>query len=125
MTGHFFTQPGQRPEVAAAGQAFEQLSANVVNAQKAEKSRIDSLYNVAPKRPAILRDAPAETAAPIASLEDVAKAGGRSGGAGKDKQNGGVTATRESKLHVLKREGRYVQVRDTSGNEGWIAADAL
>src|SRR5438552_2994129 len=34
VTGHFFTQPGQAPEVAAAGQAFEQLSRNVVQEKK-------------------------------------------------------------------------------------------
>ena len=122
VTGHFFTQPGQRPEVAAAGQAFEQLSANVVSEQKAEKSRIDGLYNVLPKRPAVMREAPDAAAAPVASMEDVARGEGAKAKANKKV---GVTATPASKLHVLKREGGYVQVRDATGNEGWIDADAL
>ena len=114
VTGHFFTQPGQRPEVAAAGRAFEQLSANVVREKRADNPRIDGLYNVVPKRDAIMRDAPAAAAAPIASMKDVAGGGGD-----------GVVATPASKLRVLGHSGRYAKVRDTSGNEGWIDADAL
>jgi hypothetical protein len=124
VTGHFFTQPGQRPEVAAAGRAFEQLSANVVREKKADNSRIDGLYNVVPKRPAVMREAPAPEAAPVASLQDIAGGDARSGAKKSDK-SGGVTATPASKLHVLEREGGYARVRDTSGNEGWIDESAL
>ena len=41
VTGHFFTQPGQKPEVASAGRAFEQLSRNVVQ-EKKRRGRIAS-----------------------------------------------------------------------------------
>src|SRR5713226_5218108 len=40
VTGHFFTQPGQAPEVAAAGRAFEQLSKNVVQEKKDDAPRV-------------------------------------------------------------------------------------
>jgi uncharacterized protein YgiM (DUF1202 family) len=70
----------------------------------------------------MMREAPAAEASPVASMADVARGNIRSGA--KDK-SAGLTATPESKLRVLGREGAYVRVRDTSGNEGWIDADAL
>jgi hypothetical protein len=108
VTGHFYTQPGQRPEVAAAGRAFEQLSSNVVAEKAADKPRIDGLYNVAPKREVTLQSAPtaASPAAPSA--------------------NG--TAVRmhsAKKVRVLEKQGGYSRVRDEEGNEGWAPADAF
>jgi hypothetical protein len=113
VTGHFFTQPGQRPEVADAGRAFEQLSANVVREKRADNARIDGLYNVVPKRDAMMREAPEAAAKPLASVA-------------RDKNGDSeVKATPASKLRVLGRAGRYAKVRDSSGNEGWIDADAF
>jgi hypothetical protein len=119
VTGHFFTQPGQRPEVAAAGRAFEQMSANVITEKRADNGRIDGLYNVAPKRPVTMREAPAVGAAAVPSAADLARPA-----AEKDKASG-VTATTTTRLHVLEREGKYAKVRDTQGNEGWVESDAL
>jgi hypothetical protein len=59
VTGHFFTQPGQAPEVASAGRAFEQLSSNVAAEKQADNSRLGGLYNVAPKRPVAMQAEPA------------------------------------------------------------------
>jgi len=108
VTGHFFTQPGQRPEVAAAGQAFEQLSTNVVTEKRAARSQLDELYSVTPKREVAIQTAPAPAAAPVAMP---------SGGA--------ATAKPATKVRVLGRKGDYVNVRDTEGNEGWAPADAF
>jgi hypothetical protein len=113
VTGHFFTQPGQRPEVAAAGQAFETLSSNVVNEKREDKSRIDGLYNVAPKRPVMMQSAPAPTAAPVPEASGAAP----------------VTTAPARKVRVLGRRkteaGDYANVRDAEGNEGWVPADSL
>jgi hypothetical protein len=109
VTGHFFTQPGQRPEVAAAGQAFEQLSSNVVAEKKEDQSRIDRLYNVAPKRPVMMQAAP-EAAAP-----SVAPASGV----------GSVSTSSRQKVRVLDRSGDYAHVRDAEGNEGYVPANSL
>jgi hypothetical protein len=108
VTGHFFTQPGQRPEVAAAGQAFEQLSSNVVAEKQADRGRIDGLYNVAPKRPVTMQAEPAP-AAPAVS----APAGGS------------VTTAPSTRVRVLDRKGDYAHVRDAQGNEGYVPADSL
>jgi hypothetical protein len=109
VTGHFFTQPGQRPEVAAAGQAFEQLSANVVSEKSVDNVRIDGLYNVAPRRAAPLLAEPAPAAAPIAPATGT----------------GTVSTTPTTRVRVLKREGKFARVRDAEGNEGWVDGDAL
>ena len=102
VTGHFFTQPGQRPDVAAAGRAFEQLSQNVVTEKAADQGRIDALYNAAPKREVTLQASPAAgaPAVPAASVTS---------------QSLGV----KSKVRVLETQGGYVRVRDEQGNEGW------
>ena len=108
VSGHFFTQPGQRPEVAAAGQAFEQLSANVVTEKRAQKAELDKLYDAAPRREVALQSAPAPAAAPVAAPE-----------------GGTASIKKASKLRVLGRKGGYANVRDDQGNEGWVPADAL
>ena len=108
VSGHFFTQPGQRPEVAAAGQAFEQLSANVVTEKRAQKADLDKLYDAAPRREVALQSAPAPAAAPVAAPE-----------------GGTASIKKASKLRVLGRKGGYANVRDDQGNEGWVPADAL
>ncbi|HZS39070.1 MAG TPA: hypothetical protein VFF06_19700 [Polyangia bacterium] len=108
VTGHFFTQPGQRPEVAAAGQAFEQLSSNVVAEKRADQSRLDGLYNVAPRREVTMQAAPAPTAAAVSG------AGGES-----------VSTKRSTKVRVLERQGDYSRVRDAEGNEGYVPNSAL
>ena len=107
-SGHFYTQPGQRPEVAAAGQAFEQLSANVVTEKRAQKADLDKLYDSSARREVALQSAPAPAAAPVAGA-----------GGGEQRIN---TA---SKLRVLGRKGGYANVRDDQGNEGWVPNDAL
>jgi hypothetical protein len=108
VTGHFFTQPGQRPEVAAAGQAFEQLSSNVVTEKRAEKPAWDALYSAQPKREVTIQAAPTPTA-PAVSMP----------------AGGAATAKPASKMRVLGRKGGYVNVRDAEGNEGWAPADAF
>jgi hypothetical protein len=122
VTGHFFTQPGQRPEVAAAGRAFEQMSANVVDEKRADNGRIDSLYNVAPKREVVMRQAPAASAAPVVSAADFDKA------AGADKNTSSVAGVRTApttRVRGLERKAGFAKIRDTQGNEGWVDADAL
>lgn len=109
VTGHFYTQPGQAPEVASAGRAFEQLSSNVAAQKAADKPRLEQLYNVAPKRPMPMQSAPAATAAPVAA------ASGR----------GGVTTAPSTPVRVLDKRGAYSRVRDTQGNEGWVPSDSL
>jgi hypothetical protein len=109
VTGHFFTQPGQRPEVAAAGQAFEQLSANVVAEKRDDRARLDGLYNAVPKRAVMLRQSAAPSSPPV-----TAASGGR-----------GVETSARTKLRVLSNDGKTAHVRDAEGNEGWIDADAL
>ncbi len=59
VTGHFFSQPGQRPEVAQAGRAFEQLSQNLVSEKAADSTRLDELYKYEAKRKVMLQAAPA------------------------------------------------------------------
>jgi hypothetical protein len=108
VTGHFFTQPGQRPEVAAAGEAFEQLSSNVVAEKRADQGRIDGLYNVAPRREVQLQAAPAPAASPVA---------GASGAP--------VSTHSSTKVRVLDRKGDYAHVRDAEGNEGYVPNSAL
>lgn len=109
VSGHFYTQPGQAPEVAQAGRDFEQLSANVAAEKAADKPRLERLYNVAPKRPVAMQSAPAPTAAPVT------EASGR----------GTVSAAPSTPVRVLDRKGSYSRVRDTQGNEGWVPSDAL
>lgn len=109
VTGHFFTQPGQRPEVAAAGRAFEQLSANVVSEKAADKQRLDGLYNVTPRRPMVMKTAPTQAAAPVASPSGARPA----------------ATSPATKVRVLGKKGKYANVRDAEGNEGWVDADSL
>jgi hypothetical protein len=109
VTGHFFTQPGQAPEVASAGRAFEQLSSNVAAEKQADNSRLQGLYNVAPKRPVAMQAAPEPAAASVAPV----------GG------TGSVTTAPSTPVRVLDKKGRYSRVRDTEGNEGWVPTDSL
>lgn len=108
VTGHFFTQPGQKPEVAAAGQAFETLSSNVVAEKRADQGRLDSLYNVAPRKAVTMTAAPEPTASPVAG------AGG-----------GSVSTSARHKVRVLERQKDYSRVRDDEGNEGYVPNSAL
>jgi hypothetical protein len=108
VTGHFFTQPGQRPEVAAAGQAFEQLSSNVVAEKREDQTRLDGLYNVAPKQVVTLQAAPAPAAPPVAAP-----------------QGGSVSTSAATKVRVIERRGDYAHVRDAQGNEGWAPSSAF
>jgi hypothetical protein len=120
VTGHFFTQPGQQPEVAAAGRAFEQLSANVVAEKRRENARLDELYDTAPRRPVTLRSAPSASAAPVATPAELAAPAAIEG-----KPRKGISATAQTRVRVLERQGDSVRIRDTEGNEGWIDSDAL
>jgi hypothetical protein len=109
VTGHFFTQPGQAPEVASAGRAFEQLSSNVAAEKQADKARLQTLYNVAPKRPVALQAAPEPAAPPVAQVGGAAPA----------------TTAPSTPVRVLEKKGSYSRVRDTQGNEGWVPSDTL
>jgi hypothetical protein len=111
VTGHFFTQPGQKPSasVAAAGEGFTTFSSNVTAAKKADAPRIDSIYAAGTRREVQLQAAPAPAAAPAATM-------GRSGGA---------QLERGERLKVLEKKGDFTKVRDQQGNEGWVQSDAL
>jgi hypothetical protein len=117
VTGHFYTQPGQRPEVAAAGRAFEQISANVVAVKAAQNPELRALYDQSPRRQVVLRSAPEAAAPPAPSTADLAR--------GPQETPAGVTTTPAIKVRVLERRGKAAKVRDTQGNEGWVDADAL
>ncbi len=108
VTGHFFTQPGQRPEVAAAGQAFEQLSRNVVAEKAADGARLGALYNNQAKRKVMLQAAPAPSAAPVPASQVTTQSLGQG-----------------TRVKVLEKKDNYVRVRDEEGNEGWVQEDAL
>ncbi len=108
VTGHFFTQPGQTPEVAAAGRAFEQLSKNVVQEKKDDAPRVERLYSAQLTEPMALRQAPKSEAPPVAAA---------SGAALRD--------AAASRVRVLRRENGYVEVRDEQGNQGWVSAESV
>jgi hypothetical protein len=108
VTGHFFSQPGQAPNVAAAGKAFEQLSSNVLDAKVADQGRIDGMYKGRPRGEVMLQSAPAANAPPVAK--------------------GSVTRqslSKESKVKMLEFSDDYVKVRDEQGNEGWAPKSAF
>lgn len=111
VTGHFFTQPGQKvaPNVAQAGKGFTQFSENVTEAKKADAPRIDSLYASGARREVQLQEAPQPASAPASTM-------GRTSGA---------KLERGEKLKVLEKQGDYARVRDQQGNEGWVPEDAL
>ncbi|MDY7227313.1 SH3 domain-containing protein [Hyalangium rubrum] len=108
VTGHFFSQPGQRGGVAQAGRAFEQLSQNVVSEKAADRARLDSLYNNKTRREVTLQSAPAPSAGPVPASE-VTTQSLKPGAA----------------LRVLEKKDNYAKVRDDQGNEGWVEQDAL
>jgi hypothetical protein len=111
VTGHFFTQPGQKvpDNVAAAGQGFTTFSSNVTAAKEADAPRIDSIYASGARREVQLQSAPAPAAPPAATM---GRQGGAQLGAGE-------------KLRVLEKKGEFTRVRDVQGNEGWVPNDAL
>ncbi|MGZ6143197.1 MAG: hypothetical protein ACXWLM_07650 [Myxococcales bacterium] len=108
VTGHFFTQPGQTREVAAAGRAFEQLSENVVREKKADQPRVERLYSAEAIAPRQLLAEPKDSAASV-----------------KAPSGAPVSTAGAMKVHVLRREGGYVEIRDEQGNQGWVAADSV
>ncbi|MFL5347366.1 MAG: hypothetical protein ACJ8AT_21490 [Hyalangium sp.] len=108
VTGHFFSQPGQRPELAKAGRAFEQLSQNVVTEKAADGARLDALYNNQAKREVRLQSAPAPSAAPVSASTVTTQSLGTG-----------------ARVKVLEKKANYARVRDEQGNEGWVEADAL
>jgi hypothetical protein len=108
VTGHFFSQPGQRAEVAAAGQAFEQLSRNVVETKAADGARLEALYNKQAKRKVTLQSAPAPSAKPVPATAVTTQSLGQG-----------------ARVKVLEKKDSYVRVRDEEGNEGWVDQDAL
>jgi hypothetical protein len=108
VTGHFYTQPGQQPEVASAGATFERFSANVIESKAADKGRIDSMYNQAPKREVMLQAAPT-AAAPAVSPDSVTT----------------QTVRPSARVKVLERKPGYLKVRDDQGNEGWAVESAF
>lgn len=95
--------------MAAAGRAFEQLSANVVSAKTADKTRLDGLYNVTPSRAMVMKAQPAPSAAPVQSPSGARPA----------------STSPATKVRVLGKNGKYANVRDAEGNEGWVDADSL
>ena len=112
VTGHFFTQPGQKPSanVAAAGQGFTQFSSNVTEAKKADAPRIDSLYATGTRKEVQLQAAPAPTAPAAATM-------GRG--------TGGAQLGAGEKLKLMEKKNGYTRVRDQQGNEGWVNDEAL
>lgn len=118
VSGHFYTQPGQAPEVAQAGRTFEQLSSNVAAEKRADRGRLEQLYNVAPKRPMAMQAAPEPSAPTVDSL------GGIGGGAAGAPPPPASTAT-STPVRILEKKGTYSKVRDTEGNEGWVPSSSL
>ena len=112
VTGHFFSQPGQKPsaDVASAGQGFTQFSSNVTEAKKADAPRIDSLYATGTRREVQLQAAPAPAAPAAATM-------GRG--------TGGAQLGAGEKLKVMEKKNGYTKVRDVQGNEGWVNDEAL
>ena len=108
VTGHFYSQPGQRGEVAEAGQAFEQLSRNVVETKAADGARLEALYNKQAKKKVMLQSAPAPSAKPVAPSTVTTQSLGQG-----------------TRVKVLEKKDSYVRVRDEQGNEGWVDQDAL
>jgi len=108
VTGHFFTQPGQAREVAAAGRAFEQLSENVVREKQVDMPRVERLYSAEALKPAPMLAEPRDAAAPV-----TAPSGGT------------VSTATAKKVRVLRSEGGYVEIRDDQGNQGWVPAQSL
>jgi hypothetical protein len=108
VTGHFFTQPGQAPEVAAAGRAFEQLSRNVVQEKKEDAPRVERLYSAELAQPTELQSEPSKSAPPVPAA---------SGAALRDSAS--------AKVRVLQRKDGYVEVRDEEGNQGWVEAQTV
>jgi hypothetical protein len=108
VTGHFYSQPGQRGGKAQAGRAFEQLSENVVKEKAADGARLDSLYKNEAKRKVTLQSAPEPAAAPVPASTVTTQSLGTG-----------------AKVRVLEKKNDYVKVRDEEGNEGWVAEDAL
>lgn len=104
VTGHFFTQPGQ----SAAGEAFQQLSENVVREKKADLPRVERLYSAQAVAAAPLLQAPKDTAAKVQAPSGA-----------------GVSTAASGKLRILRREGGYVEVRDDQGNQGWVAESTV
>ncbi|MFN2545936.1 MAG: hypothetical protein ABR567_00735 [Myxococcales bacterium] len=103
VTGHFFTQPGQPREVAAAGRAFEQLSENVVREKKVDMPRVEKLYSAEAVAPAPMLAEPKDAARQV-----TAPSGAQ------------VTTATATKVRVLRRERGYVEIRDDQGNQGWV-----
>lgn len=91
-----------------AGTAFQQLSENVVSEKAADKSRIDGLYNSAPRSAVMLQAAPAPSA-PAVARETVTT----------------QELNTKSRVRMLEKKGSYVKVRDEQGNEGWAPASAF
>ena len=108
VTGHFFTQPGQAREVAAAGRAFEQLSENVVREKQEDQPRVERLYSAQAVSAAPMLAEPKDTATAVKAPSGTA-----------------VSTAAAKKVRVLRREGGYVEIRDDQGNQGWVAADTL
>ena len=121
VSGHFYTQPGQAPEVAQAGRTFEQLSSNVADEKRADKPRLEQLYNVAPKRPMAMQAAP-EASAP--TVDALGATFGSAAAAGAPPPAPASTAP-STPVRVLEKKGSYSKVRDTQGNEGWVPSNSL
>ena len=108
VTGHFFTQPGQPREVAAAGEAFEQLSRNVVREKELDQPRVEKLYKYEAQASEQLRAEPKPGSAPVA---------GPSGAK--------VQTAAKAKVRVLQSKDGYVEIRDDQGNQGWVPAESV
>jgi SH3-like domain-containing protein len=94
--------------VAEAGQAFEQLSRNVVETKAADGARLEALYNKQAKRKVTLQSAPAPSASPVPASKVTTQSLGQG-----------------TRVKVLEKKDSYVRVRDDQGNEGWVEQDAL
>jgi len=108
VSGHFYTQPGQTKMMANAAKTFETISANIVEAKKNDRARLDNLYNQSAKREVQLKEAPKPSSAPVAPTSVTTQSMGKG-----------------RKLRVLESQGDFSKVRDEEGNEGWVESDAL
>ncbi len=81
--------------------AFQRMTTNLVTGKQKRNRELEKLYKYRVRAPAPMKAEPKPTAAPV------------------------TTATAGVKLRVLEKRGDQVKVRDETGNEGWVAEDAL
>jgi hypothetical protein len=81
--------------------SFQRMTSNIVTGKQKRNVELNKVYNQTVRREGELRSAPTAAAPAVAP------------------------AAHGTRMKVLQRKGDQVQVRDESGNEGWVPADSL